>query len=55
MPEVEVEPQAEKSKAGRREDTTVAEYIESLLVTVLLALFGTSFIIQAFKIPSASM
>ncbi len=55
MPEVEVESQAEKKKAGRREDTTVAEYIESLLVTVLLALFGTSFIIQAFKIPSASM
>jgi len=55
MPEVEVEPQAEKKKTGRREDTTVAEYIESLLVTVLLALFGTSFIIQAFKIPSASM
>jgi signal peptidase I len=29
--------------------------LESLLVTVLLALFGTSFIVQAFKIPSASM
>lgn len=35
--------------------TTVSEYLESLLVTVILALFGTSFIVQAFKIPSASM
>jgi signal peptidase I len=34
---------------------TISEYIESLLVTVILALFGTSFIVQAFKIPSASM
>lgn len=35
--------------------TTLSEYLESLLVTVLLALFGTSFVVQAFKIPSASM
>jgi signal peptidase I len=35
--------------------TTFAEYVESLLVTVLLALFGTTFIVQAFKIPSQSM
>lgn len=35
--------------------TTLAEYLESLLVTVLLALFGTSFVVQAFKIPSPSM
>src|SRR5271169_2878629 len=34
---------------------TVREYIESLLVTVILALFGTTFIVQAFKIPSQSM
>src|ERR1700761_2038833 len=38
-----------------RDQTTFAEYLESLLVTVLLALFGTSFVVQAFKIPSASM
>jgi signal peptidase I len=37
------------------DQTTFAEYLESLLVTVLLALFGTTFIVQAFKIPSASM
>lgn len=35
--------------------TTIAEYLESLLVTIILALFGTSFVVQAFKIPSQSM
>jgi signal peptidase I len=34
---------------------TFPEYLESLLVTVLLALFGTTFLVQAFKIPSSSM
>src|SRR5689334_25404724 len=38
-----------------KEETTLSEYLESLLVTVLLALFGTTFVVQAFKIPSASM
>jgi signal peptidase I len=38
-----------------QEETTLSEYLESLLVTVILALFGTTFIVQAFKIPSASM
>ena len=38
-----------------REGTTLSEYLESLLVTVILALFGTSFVVQAFKIPSPSM
>ncbi len=33
----------------------MSELLESLLVTVLLALFGTTFIVQAFKIPSQSM
>jgi signal peptidase I len=33
----------------------LAEYAESLLVTILLALFVTTFIVQAFKIPSQSM
>src|ERR1700728_1931533 len=32
-----------------------ADVVESLLVTILLALFGTTFILQAFKIPSQSM
>jgi signal peptidase I len=36
-------------------DATLSEYLESLLVTVILALFATTFILQAFKIPSPSM
>src|ERR1700734_2688530 len=32
-----------------------ADVVEWLLVTILLALFGTTFIVQAFKIPSQSM
>lgn len=44
------------SKTKRRGgEATLSEYMESLLVTVILALFGTTFIVQAFKIPSASM
>jgi|SRR5579875_290331 len=31
------------------------EYIQSLLITIVLALFATTFIVQAFKIPSVSM
>jgi signal peptidase I len=44
-----------KKPEQRGEEATLSEYIESLLVTVILALFGTTFIVQAFKIPSASM
>jgi signal peptidase I len=44
-----------KKPARRADDATLSEYIESLLVTVILALFGTTFIVQAFKIPSPSM
>lgn len=50
--EEEVQP---KEREEHQEGTTLSEYLESLLVTVLLALFGTSFVVQAFKIPSASM
>jgi signal peptidase I len=33
----------------------LADFAESLLVTLLLALFATTFVVQAFKIPSQSM
>src|SRR5580698_4331657 len=33
----------------------LAEFLEMLLVTMLLALYGTTFVVQAFKIPSGSM
>ena len=49
-------PEAQQQpREQHRDQTTISEYIESLLVTVILALFGTSFVVQAFKIPSASM
>ena len=46
-----------EAHAARREHekTSLREYIESLLVTIILALFGTTFVVQAFKIPSQSM
>jgi signal peptidase I len=52
---VESRQEAAESRERHRDETTLSEYLESLLVTVILALFGTSFIVQAFKIPSASM
>jgi signal peptidase I len=62
MPEeiaAQVEEQALETKQEpsqhHDDQTTISEYLESLLVTVILALFGTSFVVQAFKIPSASM
>ncbi len=44
-----------KPAAQHKAESSLREYIESLLVTVILALFGTSFVVQAFKIPSQSM
>ncbi|HEV3221152.1 MAG TPA: signal peptidase I [Candidatus Acidoferrales bacterium] len=38
-----------------REQVSIWEYVESLLVTILLALFLTTFVVQSFKIPSQSM
>jgi signal peptidase I len=35
--------------------STAREYFESLAITVILALFGTTFVVQAFKIPTPSM
>jgi signal peptidase I len=51
----ETPPPAEDEAHGKGNQTTLSEYLESLLVTVILALFGTSFVVQAFKIPSQSM
>jgi signal peptidase I len=48
-------PEQSQSQPSHRNSTTISEYLESLLVTVILALFGTSFVVQAFKIPSPSM
>ena len=45
-------PVPEGGAAGK---STRREYFESIVVTVILALYGTTFAIQAFKIPSSSM
>src|SRR5256885_8485628 len=47
--------EVEVARSRSHTRTWAGEYIESLLVTVILALFGTTFIVQAFKIPSQSM
>jgi len=49
------EPAGHDESYTHANQTTLSEYLESLLVTVILALFGTSFVVQAFKIPSQSM
>ncbi len=41
--------------AGGPRHSVFLEYAESLLVTVILALFFTSFILQAYRIPTPSM
>jgi len=43
------------AKRAARTHGSTREYIESLVVTIILALFGTTFVVQAFKIPSQSM
>ncbi len=44
-----------RAPESRVPERPLAAIFESLLVTILLALFGTTFIVQAFKIPSESM
>src|SRR5271157_2862831 len=51
----EISERGEAESSAGHKHTTIREYIESLLVTVILALFGTTFVVQAFKIPSPSM
>jgi signal peptidase I len=35
--------------------SAVRDFLESLVVTVILVIFGTAFVVQAFKIPTGSM
>jgi signal peptidase I len=44
-----------RSRSSARSSGALADFVESLLVTILLALFATTFVVQAFKIPSQSM
>jgi signal peptidase I len=47
--------QTAQLRAVPRHTASFADYLESLLFTILIALFGTTFVVQAFKIPSQSM
>ncbi len=40
---------------NRQKKSTIREYIEAILIALLLALFIRTFVVQAFKIPSGSM
>ncbi len=43
------------SKSIKKEKSVVREYVEAILIALVLALFIRSFVVQAFKIPSGSM
>lgn len=40
---------------GQFRKSTVREYFESIVITAIIALFATTFVVQAFKIPTGSM
>jgi signal peptidase I len=42
-------------KLNQKTKSTAREYIEAILIALLLALFIRTFVVQAFKIPSGSM
>ncbi len=44
-----------KSVAETYKKSATRDTFESLVVTVILAIFGTTFVVQAFKIPTGSM
>jgi len=50
-----VEQSAAREEHSPPHSATLREYAESILVTILLALFATSFVVQSFKIPTPSM
>jgi len=41
--------------AASRSKSTLREYFESAVVTVIMALFGMTFVVQAVKVPTGSM
>lgn len=49
-----VEKEKEEKEPGPPK-TIIREYFESAVVTVIMALFGMTFIVQAVKVPTASM
>ena len=53
--ENQVEQAPQETPSAEPPKSTLRDYLESLVVTVILALFGTTFAVQAIKIPSSSM
>jgi signal peptidase I len=51
--DAKVEKEEEKETGPPK--TVIREYFESAVVTVIMALFGMTFIVQAVKVPTASM
>jgi signal peptidase I len=45
----------ELKNLGTNRKSTTRDSFESVVVTVILAIFGTTFVLQAFKIPTGSM
>ena len=43
------------NKPPTKDKSVVREYVEAILIALVLALFIRSFVVQAFKIPSGSM
>ena len=50
-----MEPAAETAAMPPKPRRYVREYLETILVAILIVLFGTTFIVQNSVIPSASM
>lgn len=48
-------PDAEKSQQTPFKKSVVREYFESAVVTLIMAVFGMTFIVQAVKVPTGSM
>ena len=44
-----------KNNPNPKSKSTIREYIEAIVIALLLALFIRTFVVQAFKIPSGSM
>ena len=40
---------------SERKKTVFREYLEAIIIALILALFIRTFVVQAFKIPSSSM
>ncbi|MCI5118659.1 MAG: signal peptidase I, partial [Candidatus Electrothrix sp. LOE1_4_5] len=44
-----------KNRQAKKQKSVAREYIEAILIALILALFIRTFVVQAFKIPSGSM